>query len=629
METVFCATYVPAELHDAFRRRCSDLKAATNPGTVWLKCLIELIGMASCPPTPPVTTDVLLRACWATEETLQVGLAPGRVPESKRALSIDVVAKLLSWHFKDEALQSWVFALLKRTALLPSGRIPVDLARRLCNRAVVFQGAARTDEDSDVLGGLLLRAAGLGRRGDTTIRKLWHDRDDHLHYAIEFRAWALLSGLASASGGHGEPLPKIAVVFDCNAWECAAAEKPDKHRNSVLRHLLRHFQSAKARLKCVPQKCLAATTVDAVMRCRRKEPDMVLLNGARLFLDEEHAVRGCVCSARQSSDLCGLPAWGGHGSSCSALVVRRCVQIDPRRTAGMWNPTTDMLNVLTPLLLKTVRTTGAPAKSRLITSVVARHTRLAVGVMAAAPFAAESEPSRQMLVTALKGRSEFWQSCVVDLPACSERLTTRMFAWSGPGPMHRLLEAAAAAGAFVPDDGVALEAAVKKYYKIQRLGIESVPIWATTAALAMLTTPCLGQTISSFHARSGVVDAQEQVMEAIVALENMLKHPDFATMALIGGFEGSWANPWTEAATEQRTLIKFMDRIRAPNVAAVLRREARFCTLRIGDRHAGWWHLGKAFRRAAVAFIIATTNRTPHTLPLEIALRVLCTAAQL
>ena len=51
-------------------------KAATNPGTVWLKCLIELIGMASCPPTSPVTTDVLLRACWATEETLQVGLAP-------------------------------------------------------------------------------------------------------------------------------------------------------------------------------------------------------------------------------------------------------------------------------------------------------------------------------------------------------------------------------------------------------------------------------------------------------------------------------------------------------------------------------------------------------------------------
>ena len=62
--------------------------------------------------------------------------------------------------------------------------------------------------------------------------------------------------LASASGGHGEPLPKIAVVFDCNAWECAAAEKPDKHRNNVLRHLLRHFQSAKARLKCVRRSAL-------------------------------------------------------------------------------------------------------------------------------------------------------------------------------------------------------------------------------------------------------------------------------------------------------------------------------------------------------------------------------------
>ena len=218
---------------------------------------------------------------------------------------------------------------------------------------------------------------------------------------------------------------------------------------------------------------------------------MVLLNGARLFLDRKRTVRGCVCSSAAKQRPVRAP--GGRAataSSCSALVARRCVRIDPRRTASMWNPTTDMLNVLTPLLLKTIRTTGAPAKSRLITSVVARHTRLAVGVMAAARSL--RNPNRRGRCSSRRSKAgpEFWQSCVADLASCSERLTTDVRVGRTRANVTgcwRRRRRQVRSSPTMASRWRRLSAAV---LQDQRLGIESVPIWATTAALAMLATPC-------------------------------------------------------------------------------------------------------------------------------------------
>ena len=248
--------------------------------------------------------------------------------------------------------------------------------------------------------------------------------------------------------------------------------------------------------------------------------------------------------------------------------------------------------------------------------------------MAASPFLNGSEPSRIALVQALKGRTAFWKECIFYLPACGQRLMSRIFAWDGPGPVQNLLEASASAMAFTPSDHDIAAMIIAGDEQCQR-SVESIRLWAMVTMLSILSKPGLARSIAKFHDYSRVVRHQQKVMEGMQALETILSHPEFPMLVLQGGFEGSWEHRWHDSYENQRALIEFMDRIRASNIAAVLRREAGLHFVNPSDRFAGWWHLGKAFQRAATTFIAIMYGygQSKYRLPLELALRTLSIAA--
>ena len=645
MEVVFADGYIPAGLRVDFLRRCAEFRAASHPGTVWVRCLLEMLYMASTNLHPAhILTADLVRACRATEETLQVGLAPGKVAEAIRGPAVGVVGKICAWHHGRPELVEWMLQTLKTCALLPAGRMPVDTARRLCERAVTFQGVLRPDADADALGRLLVRVVGLGSRGATTLRKLWHDRSDHLGYAIRYRAWALLAGLAENSAGPAGPHPRVAVQFDCNLWECAAAEAQNQQRNTVLKQLLRHFRSAKMRgvIQCNPFKCLAATTVDAAMLAPDYNP--VLVAGAKLFLTEEHAIKGCMCSAwrgfrdASSRDEYGLPGWGGDGSSCAATVARRCVELNTKRNKASGNGQTvtrAMLEVLTPMLAAALEP-KKPAAMNLYEGTIAQHTRQAIGVLAAAPFLDNgSEPERLRLLHALKGRAVAWRRCVARLPACGERVVSRLHAWEGPKPVQNLVEATSAAGAFQCDNNLSFDFALRST-NLYQSSPEALRVWAMTTVLGMFAAPCLGEAVAKVHRRSQSVEHQQSVLEIMVALENALEHPEFSALALKGRFTGSWrCKSWRFDAGASR-LIKFFERTGAAYTVKLLKREAGLWIVKPCDRFKGWWHLGRAFSDAARCFLAVTVYGYPATklpqpnrLPPELAIKILAAAASL
>ena len=659
MEAVFASAYLPSEHRPDFLRRCAEIRVATSPGTVWVQCLLELLYTASSSArSPPVPTDNVLRACEASAESLGPGLEPGKsVSEHLRAPCLAVVAKICAWHHDRPPLVAFAVRLLRTYAMLPSGRLPVHTARRLCNRAVTFQGHIRTDSDADALGTLLVRIAGLGKHGATTLRKIWHDRAgpiDGLQYAVRYRNWALMAGLAEAGSGPGPP-PRVSAQFDGDVWECAAAESPNEHRRNVLKHLLAQFRAAKlqGKMHCSPYKCLAMTAIDAAFgSTHASNPD--LIRCVQLFVDAEHVVTGCRCSAIRSiehddvQNQYRMPAWGGEGSSCIAAIARRCIDLNTRRNADSrfsglkHNPTRQVLTAVVPRLIEAVQSPKFAGAKDVVHGTVAMHTRQAVAVLAAAPFLDGDGQWRTDLLDALKTRAVYWHRCTSHLMLCGSRIVSQTHAWSAPAVMQNLVEAAAAAGAFSPLYGN-VKSTIAPQTDDPIVSAEAIRTWALTRALRVLAGPGghggraetrIGHTIAAIQINAAAAgtsrDAQRPAVELMTAIEQALGHLRLPELLLAGRFRGSWGSSSSSLAKGNIALIKWAERIGGPRCGSLMRREAGLWNLKPSQRCAGWWHLGPGFAKAALCFMTATakTGRS-YFLPPEIAIVVLATAAAL
>ena len=648
MEVVFAESFVPSALRPDFLRRCASFRCADTgdtPGTVWIRCLLELLYMASTSNLHPVKIPRadLLRACEASTESVGSGLKVGKVAESLRSPCLAVAAKVCAWHNANPELVEWLLALMQNVSLLPSGRMPVNLARRFAERAVVFQGFLRTDEESDALGELILRVVGLGKHGSTTLRKMWHDRGgpntENLGYALRYRNWALLSGLAQAGSGPGPP-PLVFVQFDGDLWECAAAEAPNAYRQNVLEHVLRQFRSAKIRgaIQCSPYKCLATTAIDAAFNYRRQPCDS-LLRCVRLFVDAEHVIRGCKCSAYRSvgyddADMYRLPAWGGDGSSCIASVARRCVELntrknaDPKRSNLHFNPTSSMLEIIIPRLVeglkKNKKLTG---RMDVFDGTVLMHTRQAIAVLAAAPFLNGNGPWRQQLLAALKGRTSLWNQCIRHMAMCGARIYSQLFAWKSPLPMLNLLEAASVAGAFNREVCNTFSPGSEAIGHLETP--DSIRKWALLRVLFLFRAPKrLGHIIHEMQLMVENPDKHpEPTFQTMTALEDALDHPEFPQLLLKGGYKGNWGfgTSWGGASySKKKKLVEWAGRTGGPRCEQLLRREVGLWQVKPCERYAGWYHLGPAFAKAALCFMTASKR---HNVPPELALVILDLAA--
>lgn len=652
MQAVFAEAYVPAGMRADFLKRCAGQTGELG-ASVWTKCLLELLYVASTS-SATIPTGALVRACETCTETLASGLDVKKKSDKIRKPSIEVAAKICAWHFDRPELVTWLVDLLKSVAMLDRGRMPVDLARRLCENAVTYQGLLRSDDDSDALGMLLLRLCSLGPYGGTTLRKLWNDRDEHLGYAIQYRAWKLLEGLAATTPSlYSEDGPRVAVQFDCDLWLCAAAERLNDARRNILKDLLRHFRHAvlRKKIQCSPYKCLAMTMIEAAMRPRRREgleePEPSLIGGVKLFLDYEHAVSGCKHSVWRSvnaddrrSEYCRLtlPAWGGVDSSCAATVARRCIEINTARNASngpdgiCGNPTESIVELTTPLLLKAIENDDLGLAKSLFAGVVAQHTRQAIAVLAAAPFLNGSERSRLQLVDGLQGRTKLWRQCIQRIPMCGERIMSRLHAWKPRDTVYNLFEAASAARAFQCDDGQAFRTALKLR---RHNSHEASRLWAISCALSMLSLPTISSGLAELHALASNMDLEEpdtmqlHVMDVVLVLQEALEHPEFSRFALEGRYTGHWHLP--RAVSDPEDLMAFAARIKSPELTNVLRREAGLWQIRPCDGHKGWWHLGAGFARAARCFmgLMDGYRNCTFTLPSEIAIIILGLAARL
>lgn len=628
MEAVFAEAYVPASLRETYLRGCAELEAAANPGLVWVKCLSQLLSLAAN--NPAVETVKILRACEASAETLAEGFSAGKVPAATRQNSITVAAKICAWLGDREPLVAWLRRQLVSHGLIPSGvRLGVEVARELCEKATTFQGLMRREPESKHLGLLLLRLVSVGCRGNVTLRMLWQTRgSQHMRFTLRYRSWALLSGLADAGVG----TLQTSVDFDADLWMCAAVERPCLLRRNILQRLLAHFRLVMASpkpLKCTSKHCLATTSVHAAF-AHTYAPEPALIKAVGLFVNAEHAARGCPCSPWRDAGGRGgtMPAWGGNGSSGLAMVARQCRDLNTRSNALNklgYNPTDDVLNAVAGVFSDAVQDRG-PATSKTITGlVVAEHTKQAVAVLAAAPFLRGDEPApwRLKLLAALRGRQEYWLWCMRKLPYTCSQIQSRHYAWMGPGPIHNLLEAAAAARAFAATNqtpGIQWQSCIIDLSPEQQL------LEAMDSALGVLSWK--NTTLGSYVAAWLQAKSQSSHSTAtLAAVELMLQHPQFPLLALQGRYVGTWQIQPTNVIAPET--LQAATQI-GPGCAALLRREAGLWTIKPKDFYRGWWHLGVGFSKAALTFMAALQQRRLRhqcSLPNELAVLVLANAA--
>jgi hypothetical protein len=603
MEAIFAEAYVPTNLRRMYLTRCSTLTAEDAPGPVWVLCLRELLGFAV--EQPSITTEDLLKACNASADAMAEGFSPHKAQAGLRRASIAVAAKICAWHYERPELVLWLVQQLKKHAMLPQNRISVVVARQLCETTIKYQGIMRTAEESHHAGELLVRLVGLGTSGWQTTKMLWRDRSKHLVFALRYRAWSLLSGLADA----GRSCLQVSLPFDADLWLCAAVERPSPVRRNILDRLLAHFRHVKIaaphRLKCTQDKCLASTVVDAAF-VHQFGHEPALIKALTLFVDVEHAVRGCPCSPHRETGFCIsglLPAWGGTGSSIIATVARHCRDLNNRRTAGglvPYVPTADALAALMPVFVKAVQPKHERVARNVYDSMVAEHSRVAVAVLAASPFLdADEQAWRPRLLDTLKRRPEYWHRCLRNLALTADRVVSRHFAWLGPAPIQNLIEATAAAGGFATNDNTALRPHRKpEPFENHEMELLSGVVSLLGALAHHNVTPAewmLDQLDTGKGSR-------------IKLLEYALQHESTADWLLKGRYAGTWGKP---AAHRTVALDAFTKAAVAggPECLNLLHREAGLWTVKPADRHRGWWHLGGAFAKAALTFMAAATSR--------------------
>lgn len=633
MDAVFAEAYVPKELRAGFLKRCAVLTTARSPGVVWVKCLMELLSLAS--DNPSVETAVVLRACVACEDALSGGFRAGKVPATERQDSLTVAAKICAWHFNRPPLLEWIESVLRKHAMLPKcGRLNVEVARQLCHKAVNFQGVMRTAAESDQLGKVLLRLAGLGPKGRKTLCLLWQGRNDgDLDYTLRHRAWTFLLGLVEASAGTAH----VAVKFDADLWLCAAVEAPSRTRSRLLKQMLAYFRHIKttdaaSALKCTPFKCMADVMIDAVFaHTYAEEPSLV--QGVKLFLDDEHAARGCPCSSwRDASFGTGMqPAWGGDGSSGLAMLARHCRDLNTRRAAlnGLrYNPTDAVLCTVAPVIgraAKLVQQDAGKLSATLVEGAVKMHSQQAVAVLAAAPFlecsTARSSPWRHALTEAVRGLPSFWHLCVHQLPLTVSSIVSHHHAWLGSGPVQSIMDVAAAAHAFKTNPCP---------LQVRRLpgteGLEGNLICAVVKVLkAFAAADC---TIGEWLVQQLQRDSPDLV--AVASLGLMLEHPRLPHVMLEGLYDGAWKRCRSGGMTVMTDdVLQRAKEAGGTKCVQLLMHESGAGPLRIPSASpADWWVLGCGFPKA-VRYFLWMTHNTHLRLPHELAMMVIKHAARL
>lgn len=639
MEAVFAQSYVPKALRPAYLKRCAVLAAVKSPGAAWVKCLIELLSLASDNPAE-VNFDDVLQACEASADSLARGFKPGTVPRSDRHASVTIAAKICAWHYDRPDLVDWLDRQLKQHAMLPdSGRVHVEAARRICESAVVFQGFMRTAAESHKLGQVLIRLIGQGRNGKHTLRMIWRSRSDSgLDYALRHRAWTFLVGLAEAAAGTNS----IAAAFDADVWLCAAVERPSPARTRLLELLLAHFRHLKtssSKFKCTSLKCMANVAVSAAF-AHTFAPQPSLCRAVKLFMDEQHLARGCPHSLWRDTGFstdrsCMQPAWGGDGSSGLAMIARECRDLNNRRNSrtGLGsNPTNEVLNAIAPALQGTVQMNCSDVQKLSASLTEGRlklHTQQAVAVLSAAPFLdldddgppASAEPWRISLLKALRACTpDYWHQCTRQLPRTASRIVSNHHAWLGRKPIFQLLESAAAARGFQQS---------KVSQTLCTLPVEGEEIKLLESLSKVV------QMLSSPRRSPGAwlaAELQKNRMDllTLASLEHALNHPNLSSVLLKGRYDGVWGRK-QQPVTAPYALLAQAEESGGKACAELLRRECGLTRLLPVDRSKGWWHLGRAFPRAAVGFMIAVVGKRTRQdiprLPYELAIMILQHAA--